>query len=103
MGEVFRARDRVSGEPVAVKVIPDQREQRTARFEREIELLAELTHPGIVRYVAHRTTPEGALYLVMEWLDGEDLKHRLARAPLTVGESVTLATHVAQALAAAHV
>src|SRR3954465_2227649 len=84
MGQVFRARDRVSDELVAVKVLPDQREDRIARFEREIELLSELSHPGIVRYVSHGTTPEGALYLVMEWLDGEDLKHHLAHASLTM-------------------
>jgi hypothetical protein len=102
MGEVFRARDRVSGEPVAVKVLPDEREQRAARFEREIELLSSLCHPGIVRYVSHGVTSSGELYLVMEWLDGEDLKHRLERASLTMGEAVTLAVHVAQALAAAH-
>jgi hypothetical protein len=102
MGEVFRARDRVSDEPVAVKVLPDEREQRTARFEREIELLSSLSHPGIVRYVSHGVTSTGELYLVMEWLDGEDLKHRLERASLAMGEAVTLAVHVAQALAAAH-
>jgi eukaryotic-like serine/threonine-protein kinase len=102
MGEVFRARDRVSGEPVAVKVLPDEREHPIARFEREIELLSELSHPGIVRYVSHGATPSGALFLVMEWLDGEELKDRLERASLTMGEAVTLATRVAQALAAAH-
>jgi hypothetical protein len=102
MGEVFRARDRVSGALVAVKVLSDERDQRTARFEREIELLSELSHPGIVRYISHGVTPEGSLFLAMEWLDGEDLKHRLKRAPLTMGEAVTFATRVAEALAAAH-
>jgi len=102
MGEVFRARDPVTGEEVAVKVLSDVRGHRSARFAREVELLAELSHPGIVRYVSHGETPSGELYLVMEWLDGEDLDHRLARAPLTVGEAVTLATRVAEALGAAH-
>ena len=102
MGEVFRARDRASGEAVAVKVISDGRGHRTARFAREVELLSELSHPGIVRYISHGETPSGALFLVMEWLDGEDLKGRLERAPLTVSEAVTLATRVAEALGAAH-
>ncbi len=102
MGEVFRARDRVSGEPVAVKVTSDGRAHRTARFAREIELLAELSHPGIVRYVGHGETSSGKLFLAMEWLDGEDLKARLEREPLTMGEAVTLATRVAEALGAAH-
>ncbi|HEY0477110.1 MAG TPA: protein kinase, partial [Kofleriaceae bacterium] len=102
MGQVFRARDHVSNRTVAVKLISDDREHRTARFAREVELLAELSHPGIVHHVAHGTTPSGKLFLVMEWLDGEDLRSRLEREPLTMAESVVLATRVAEALGAAH-
>ncbi|HEX3764658.1 MAG TPA: protein kinase, partial [Kofleriaceae bacterium] len=102
MGEVFRARDRHSDQPVAIKVIADGRDPRGARFAREVQLLSELSHPGIVRYVAHGVTAAGAPYLVMEWLDGEDLRRRLEREPLTIGESVALATRVAEALGAAH-
>ncbi|HEX3759608.1 MAG TPA: protein kinase [Kofleriaceae bacterium] len=102
MGTVFRGRDRSSDLPVAIKVLSDGRDQRGARFAREIELLSELSHPGIVRYVAHGATAAGAPYLVMEWLDGEDLRRRLERAPLTVGEVVALATRAAEALGAAH-
>jgi hypothetical protein len=102
MGEVFRALDRASGEAVAVKVISEERGHRSARFAREVELLAELSHPGIVRYIAHGETPAGARFLVMEWLDGEDLKARLEREALTVSEAVTLATRVAEALGVAH-
>src|SRR4051812_34423060 len=89
MGAVFRARDRLTGEPVAVKVLADPR-GNAERFAREGRVLAELRHPGIVRYVAHGTTPSGELYLAMEWLDGEDLADRIARAPLTIKESVTI-------------
>jgi eukaryotic-like serine/threonine-protein kinase len=102
MGEVFRARDRATGETVALKVISDRGEHQTARFAREIALLAELSHPGIVRHVAHGETASGELFLAMEWLDGEDLRRRLERGPLAVGEAVTLATRVAEALGAAH-
>jgi tetratricopeptide (TPR) repeat protein len=102
MGQVFRARDRVSGEAVAVKVLSDERDYRIVRFAREIDLLSELSHPGIVRYLSHGATASGERFLVMEWLEGEDLKARLERAPLTMSESVTLATRVAEALGAAH-
>ncbi|HWU85946.1 MAG TPA: serine/threonine-protein kinase, partial [Kofleriaceae bacterium] len=102
MGKVFRARDPISGEVVAVKVISDESGHRTERFAREVELLAELSHPGIVRYISHGITPSGELFLVMEWLDGEVLKARLQRGPLTASEAVTLATRVAEALGAAH-
>ncbi|HEX8109143.1 MAG TPA: serine/threonine-protein kinase, partial [Kofleriaceae bacterium] len=102
MGAVFRGRDRASGAAVAIKVLTDDRAHNTARFAREVELLSELSHPGIVRYIAHGETPSGQLFLVMEWLEGEDLRHRLARGPLAMGEAVTLATRVAAALSAAH-
>ena len=102
MGEVFRARDRVSGQPAAIKVIATSQDPRGARFAREVQLLSELSHPGIVRYIAHGVTAAGAPFLVMEWLDGEDLRRRLQREPLSIGESVALATRVAEALGAAH-
>lgn len=102
MGEVFRARDRLSGEIVALKVLLAGRGPETARFEREAKVLAELSHPGIVKYVDHGVTPQGQPYLAMEWLDGEDLFTRLGRRGLSVDESLTLAARVADALGAAH-
>src|SRR5262249_29147266 len=102
MGEVFRGRDRLTGAAVAIKLLSDRGAQRSARFAREVDLLAELSHPGIVRYVAHGVGPSGKLFLAMEWLDGEDLKARLDRAPLTLGEVIALASRVAEALGAAH-
>jgi serine/threonine protein kinase len=102
MGKVFRARDRESGEQVAVKILASERGQRAARFGRESEVLAGLSHPGIVRHVAHGETSAGERFLAMEWLDGEDLEHRLAREPLTTSESIQLATRAAEALGAAH-
>ena len=102
MGTVFRARDPSSGELVAVKVLSDQKSQRTERFAREARVLAGLSHPGIVRYISHGVTSSGALFLAMEWVDGEVLRTRLQRGPLSVGEAVTLATRVAEALGVAH-
>jgi tetratricopeptide (TPR) repeat protein len=102
MGTVFRARDPISGEMVAVKVISDERSQLAERFAREVKVLAELSHPGIVRYICHGVTSSGQRFLAMEWVDGEVLKTRLQRGPLTVSEAVTLATRVAEALGAAH-
>src|SRR4029079_4490051 len=76
MGEVYRARDRTSGEAVAVKVLLDRNASGAARFLREAEVLAELCHPSIVRHVAHGASATGAPYLAMEWLSGEDLGSR---------------------------
>lgn len=64
-------------------------------------MLAQLQHPGIVRYVAHGVTTDGAPYIAMEWLNGEDLWARLQKRVFTV-ESVRLGKRVADALASAH-
>jgi tetratricopeptide (TPR) repeat protein len=102
MGSVYLARDRGTGELVALKVLSSSGRQDLERFAREGRLLAELKHPGIVRYVAHGATVAGEPYLAMEWLEGEDLEARLARRGLTVAESVALGLRVAEALGAAH-
>ncbi|HEV8324667.1 MAG TPA: serine/threonine-protein kinase, partial [Myxococcota bacterium] len=102
MGTVWRAHDRHTGEAVAVKVVIAGTDGETERFAREARTLAELRHPGIVRHVAHGTTPAGEAFLAMEWLDGEDLAERLARQGLTAAEAVTAAALAARALGAAH-
>ncbi len=102
MGEVYRAEDRSTGQPVAIKVLHGQQGTEQARFEREARILAEVDHPLVVRYVAHGALPTGEPYLAMEWLEGEDLAARLGRDRLTAAESVTLAMRVAEALAALH-
>ncbi len=102
MASVFLARDRASGERVAVKSLAGHGEREAARFAREARLLAALDHPAIVRHVADGISAAGEPFLVMEWLEGEDLAARLAREGLTPGESVALASRVAQALAVAH-
>ncbi|WP_437320149.1 protein kinase domain-containing protein [Sorangium sp. So ce385] len=102
MGEVFRARDNATGQAVAVKVMLARHAGERARFEREVRVLSELSHPAIVQFVAHGETPDGEPYLAMEWLEGEDLRARLSRGMLGVDESVALAARVAAALATAH-
>jgi predicted ATPase len=99
MGVVYRARDEASGEPVAIKVFTAK---NVARFHRESALVAELNHPAIVRYVAHGSAPDGQPFLVMEWLEGEDLSARLARGPLPIEDAVSLGVRVAGALGFLH-
>jgi serine/threonine protein kinase len=59
MGEVFRARDKTTGETVAVKVLLHNYPLDRMRFAQEIEVLAGLRPPGVVRYVAHGSTTAG--------------------------------------------
>ncbi|WP_437800248.1 protein kinase domain-containing protein [Sorangium sp. So ce693] len=102
MAQIFRARDRLTGEPVALKLLQRTGPQESHRFRREAHALAALRHPGVVGYVAHGTTEGGDLYLAMQWLSGETLAERLLREPLTVPESLSLGVRVASTLGALH-
>jgi len=102
MGTVFRASDLLDNSAVALKILRGQEALDIERFEREARILAELDHPGIVRYVAHGVTTTGERYLAMEWLEGEDLAARLGRRALSPLESVTVLRKAAEALAHAH-
>ncbi|WP_437312996.1 serine/threonine-protein kinase [Sorangium sp. So ce385] len=102
MGTVYRALDRAQDAPVALKLLTEPHPRGDARFAHEARILAELEHPGIVRFIAHGVTAVGQRWLAMEWLEGEDLGERLGRAGLSVGESVAAVIAAAEALAAAH-
>jgi len=102
MGQVFRARDLATGGLVAIKVLHPWGRHDTARFEREARILSDLSHPGVVRYIAHGAAPGGEPFLAMEWLEGEDLHARLSRGRLSLAESVTLAKRIAEVLTVAH-
>lgn len=101
MGSVYRATDRATGEPVAVKVIGGGG-AHDLRFEREAELLASFAHPGIVRYVSHGQSATGERYLAMEWLEGVDLAAALYERGLSMADGVRLVARVAEALGHAH-
>jgi TPR repeat protein len=102
MGRVFEAIDRKDGRRLAIKLLHHRERDDLARFNREAEVLESLSHPAIVSYVAHGTTPEGDAYLAMEWLDGEALSLRLRRGRLAIDEALVIGRRVAEALAAAH-
>ncbi|MEO8212331.1 MAG: protein kinase, partial [Myxococcales bacterium] len=105
MGTVYRARDLIDGQIVAVKLLNVRDGRGAERFDMEAAILADLTHPAIVRYLVHGVTESGERYLVMEWLDGEDLGTRLGRLhqdPLTLTESLFIIRRACEALAYAH-
>src|ERR1700688_5029174 len=84
MGEVYLAKDSRLRREVAVKVLPErlaQDPQALARFEREARAVAALSHPNIL--AIHDFGKDGEItYAVMELLEGETLRARLAKAPL---------------------
>ena len=105
VGIVYRAKDEITGEHVALKVIAisgvDASEE--ARFGREGRVLAGLSHPGIVRVVSFGLLDESQQpYVAMEWLEGEDIAQRQKRAPLNVGDALEVAAQMADALGYAH-
>ncbi len=105
MGVVFRAIDRTTGEPVALKLLRsgDLSLAEIDRFVREAEVLAALRHPNIVAYVDHGETEDGRHFLAMEWLTGHDLGAHLERhGPLAAEDAVTLLRRLTEALAVAH-
>jgi hypothetical protein len=99
MGLVYRARDAQTNEWVALKVLAHG---SADRFLREARVLAEVSHPHIVRYVDHGHTEAGEPYLAMEWLDGTDLAQKLASGPLPLAQALGLGRSIAGALAVAH-
>jgi serine/threonine protein kinase len=101
MGAVYRGVDRTSGADVAIKLLTADG-MAAFRFAQEAALLAQLSSPSIVSYVSHGRTEQGEPFLVMEWLEGEDLCDRLHRGRLSIEECVELARAAARGLAVAH-
>lgn len=102
MGHVYRSKDLVTGEAVALKVLQSAGATPRAYFDREVEALRIARLPGVVRYVAHGSTPHEQPYLAMEWLEGETLTERLARSALSVADSVDVVGRIAATLGAIH-
>ena len=104
MGEVYRARDTRLKRDVALKILPDTfatDPERLARFQREAEVLASLSHPNIAGIYGLEES-NGTRALVMELVDGETLADRIARGPIPLDEALPIARQVAEALEAAH-
>jgi len=104
MGEVYSARDPRLDRDVAIKVLPPHlacESDAIIRFEREARAVAALSHPNILA-IYDVGTHEGVSYLVTELLEGETLRTRLERSPLTWTEAAEVGANVADGLAAAH-
>jgi eukaryotic-like serine/threonine-protein kinase len=104
MGEVYRARDTKLNRDVAIKVLPGQLAQdpaALARFEREAQAVAALSHPNILA-IYDFGTERGIAYAVTELLEGDTLRVRLADGALPVRKATDFGVHIARGIAAAH-
>ena len=104
MGEVYRAKDTRLDRTVAIKVLPSDLTTDLAakrRFDREARAVAALSHPHICPLfdIGHH---DGTDFLVMEYLDGETLRGRLARGKLPLDQALQYGTQIVDGLAAAH-
>ena len=101
-GVVYRARDRSTGEWVALKLLPRfAKPSDLARLEREIEFLRRVEHPGVVR-VLDGGVEEGVPFVAMEWVGGEPLLRWVERRCPPLRERLQVAIAVADAVEAAH-
>ena len=111
MGEVYKARDSRLGRDVALKVLPTMfvdDPDRRARFEREAQAVAALSHPNIVAifdtgvHAPSTSSGPAVAYVVMELLTGDTLRARLSAGPVPGRKVVDIAVQIARGLGAAH-
>jgi len=106
MGAVYRARHILLGDRVAIKVLPPEMRGNTEwlrRFQREGQAARRFRHPNAVTVYDLRTSADGTIYLVMEYVEGNTLDAELKkRGKFTPADAVTVLTPVMSVLNAAH-
>src|SRR5262245_8777279 len=111
MGEVYRARDSRLNRDVALKILPEAFAadgERLARFRREAQLLASLSHPNIGHIYGLEDGPStnpgqaSVPALVLELIEGQTLADRIASGPMPLSDALAIAKQIAEALEVSH-
>ncbi|XXF81607.1 protein kinase [Myxococcaceae bacterium GXIMD 01537] len=106
MGKVFRARQLALDKVVVLKVLRQSLlsdERTVARFQREAKAASRLNHPNSISVLDFGQTEDGALFIAMEFVSGQDLHQLLGREwPLAEGRVVRIVSQVLSALSDAH-
>jgi serine/threonine protein kinase/Tol biopolymer transport system component len=105
MGVVYKAEDTRLARTVALKFLPPELTrdpEAKERFMQEARTASSLDHPNLCTILEVGETPDGRLYLAMPCYDGETLRRKLERGPLTLPEALDVAEQAARGLAKAH-
>jgi serine/threonine protein kinase len=105
MGTVYRASHALLRRPTAIKLLREdrRREKDLARFEREVQLTSQLTHPNTIAIYDYGLTPEGAFYYAMEHVEGVTLQALIgAVGPLPPSRVIHILQQILGSLAEAH-
>jgi TolB-like protein/Flp pilus assembly protein TadD/predicted Ser/Thr protein kinase len=104
MGVVYKAHDTRLDRTVAIKFLPRQvasSEAERSRFNLEARAAAALNHPNVATIYAIEETDDET-FIVMEYVEGQELKEKMKDGPLPIDEAVRIATQIAEGLQAAH-
>lgn len=102
--DVYKARSEISGNLVALKVLKQElagNEDFTVLMARE-ENIREIRHDAVVRYSENHRTPDGHIYLLMDFIDGPGLDKKLKQGPMAAEDLLIVCRRVAEGLQAAH-